>query len=241
MEIAAGWSESMKPRQLAALQRPLIKGDSASRRRQDDLFDAIQQACASGVLVHEKREYSIPLPAKSGLRVQRPGGRYVTLSPPASEPNTFPALERRVCAAPFADWLRKQDEEPSQYIAHWFKVRGVASGAQVLELTKPDVDVPQDATNDRWWSTWCTRRIAANTLPDGSTKRGRACERWTDGALNVLGLRFSTLKERELSDSAAKTSIASDLKTSVQALRIPLEKWAALQMQSNNQSEQKAS
>jgi hypothetical protein len=112
------------------------------------------------------------------------------------------------------------------------------SASNVVPLK--NMDLLSDATNDAWWLEWCGKRIAANTLPDGSTKRGRACEPWTDGALNVLGLRFSTLKERALSDSASKTSIASDLKTSVQALRVPLEKWAALQMQSNNQPEQKA-
>lgn len=239
VERETGWRESMKPEQLAAFQRPLVNGDLSSKKRQENLSDEIRNACMSGALSHTvttrqvhvtvSRRFGVPL----GVDVNSGKLRFF------DQFKSYDVNIYHIEAAPFAEWLRKQGEEPSQHIANWFKVRGVASGAQVLELAKPDADEPQDATNDRWWSDWCTRRNAANTLPDGSTKRGRAREGWKDEDLQVLGLRRKALMGQSLSESAAKTSMASDLEMTTQALEKQLEKLVTSEAETNNQAVQK--
>lgn len=111
-----------------------------------------------------------------------------------------------------------------------------ASNVVPLETDEP----PSDATNDAWWLAWCGKRIAVNTHPDGRKKNSKDRAPWSGDAVRVFGLRLSTLMERDLTESAARTAIASDLKTSVQALRLPLKKWVDSQASANNQPEQKA-
>ncbi len=249
-EHAAGWPENMTPHQLAALQRPWVRTEPASKLRCEALILAIHADCDADRdrLPHtttshvEQKQWSKQIPVRfDSMYWDGAHGKIRTVRGVTD----VEVKTHHIAAAPFAEWLRTQGEEPSQYIAHWFKVRGVAAGAQVLELVQPAsaadaaAKPAQDATNDQWWLTWCSERIAANTKPDGSRKEGKARTPWTDDDVRVFDLRLSTLIGRGQAESAAKNAIASDLKTSVQALRLPLEKRDALQVNANNQQSRK--
>ena len=112
-------------------------------------------------------------------------------------------------------------------------------GADEAQPAVDAVGKPADATNDEWWLAWCAKRNTANTLPDGKAKRGRARVGWEDADLQVLGLRLKTLMGQGLADSAAKTSMASSLEMTTQALEKQLEKLGTSRAVANNQATQK--
>lgn len=149
-ERDAGWPESMNPYQLAGLQHQWVSGDQASNLIHRAFLSAIRSACTpAGGLAHEQRELTFyRTESQPVTRIRRTsigghmleqGTEQVKVPDQASVPF--------VTAAAFAEWLRKQGEEPSEYIAHWFKVREVAAPA-VLQLTPPAPAVDDAAKPD---------------------------------------------------------------------------------------------
>lgn len=186
VERVAGWPESMAPHQLAALQRPWVPGDVTSKRRLEALFHGIWQACADGELTNEQRVITAhrdePRPIMRNRHTSigdmwEPGTEHVQVP--------YQVQIHYVTAAAFADWLRTQGEEPSQYIAHWFKVRGVAAPA-VLQLTQPAVDdaAKPDDTAPAIPTTWAELVVWTGRKAPGF--------RWTDD----LRLILATEKKR---------------------------------------------
>ncbi len=133
-EKKAEWPERMMPHQLARLQKPFRYADKTARDLCFALGRVIKEACEAGQLPHTvtTEQVEVTFSKRFGVPMGVGSGKLRTFK----ETGTFDSNTYHIEAAPFADWLRKQGEEPSQHIAHWFKVRGVAAPA-VLQLTPP--------------------------------------------------------------------------------------------------------
>lgn len=133
---SAGWQQSMSPRQLAAIQRPFDHADAAGKARCAALFKAVSFACEAGHLVCTEREFRTIRTVKNAVPPY--SGQFLGqfLSLPGRVVSKQEAVTKKlnfVRAQDFADWLREQPEEPSQYVAHWFKLQGVVERCPVLE------------------------------------------------------------------------------------------------------------
>lgn len=154
-EHDAGWPQSMKPDQVAALQRPYVRGGlehRPGRWRTEALMKSITDACKSGELIHTAvTEIVTPKPppvqhrnefassdwlgefGRFGLTGVRNGRITAQPNPQPRDVTTY-----TVTAPAIAAWLAAQHEEPSPHIQAWFDAVGVAAGAADLDtLPKP--------------------------------------------------------------------------------------------------------
>ncbi len=157
-ERKAGWPDRLMPHQLARLQRPFSNGDKAARNLCFALGGAIQQACEAGQLAHTvtskvvQRQWSKDVPVRfESMYYDGTIGKIRTVH--GSKNVDVKTLH--IEAVAFAEWLHKQGEEPSQHIAHWFKVRGVTrlhpieatatSASNVVSLREPAPAIEPEA------------------------------------------------------------------------------------------------
>lgn len=123
----AGWPQMMGPEQLAALQRPYVHDDPQGRRSMHALRAALEVACEEQSLPSEAETRSVVVvSAVNRVWVERrwEGDVHRRDTRPAQyEDRTF----YRIAPADFSVWLAMQEMEPSQHIAAWFKVCGVAA------------------------------------------------------------------------------------------------------------------
>lgn len=160
-EQDAGWPETLKHGQLAALQYPYSKGETARIRLARDRAGDILSACKSGELPHTATTVTVTPPP---LPIQRRNefassewtnefGRFGSLGvrngriTSQTNPQPHDVTTYTVAAPAFAAWLAAQPETPSEHIAAWFEAVGVN--------TQPEAaPVPTDETiedrNDRW-------------------------------------------------------------------------------------------
>lgn len=153
-ECDAGWPETMQPFQLALLQRPWVLGDALGRRTCDAMYRELVAACDAGRLPHtttterkcvEKARHVHPSQTRRGWDggFGNSGGwpSAYTTDDGVQLAYTKPAVFRdvthlHITAPAFAAWLAGQGLEPSQHVAAWFKVRGVA--AQAAAAPEPE-------------------------------------------------------------------------------------------------------
>ncbi|GAB4088516.1 hypothetical protein [Hydrogenophaga soli] len=87
----------------------------------------------------------------------------------------------RIKAQAIANWLQQQGEEPSAHVAHWFKLRGVSAGVQVLaQAPSPEVAIPAPAIEpeEGWVSTWNGRALRFKAGPAGRLVRLAEVVKW---------------------------------------------------------------
>lgn len=131
---AAGWPHAMEPIQLAAMQRPYKYGESRARAQALALRDALQDACASGALLHRAETRKIRVQAEadfSPISLTRPwpdeymrdGVARAYTRPAKYEDGVFYLVE----PGAFSAWLAGQGMEPGKHIAAWFQACGVAA------------------------------------------------------------------------------------------------------------------
>jgi hypothetical protein len=145
-EQAQGWPQRMDT------QRPNAHGDTAGRKAQGVLHDALLDDCEAGTLACEAEVLSVPVRvAGRDEDLFRPisltGGNdygsgyspYTPAQPVQMQECTF----YLVAATDFARWLQGQDMQPSPHVAAWFKACGVLASATAQQgppiLTAPDV------------------------------------------------------------------------------------------------------
>ena len=135
-ERANGWSETMQPKQLAALQRPFEWRDRTGRNAFNVLLQAIEDDCRMGSIHSTAEEVRIctkpaqdVVPSLFDLAYGHPD-QYTREGIPYAytKPAEFKDITRHhIAAQDFAAWLAAQGEEPSPHITAWFKARGVAA------------------------------------------------------------------------------------------------------------------
>lgn len=147
-EHAAGWPRTMRPDQLAALQRPYVRGGIESRPGRwftEALMKAIESGCASGALPNSATTSRQTPPANSLQRTRisladSRRNRYATNEwsardfpqpAPAPSPTLKDVTVYQVTAPAFAEWLAAQGETPSQHITAW--VEASKSAHAVIE------------------------------------------------------------------------------------------------------------
>lgn len=146
-EQATGWTDAMRPDQLAVMQRPYTPSDILQKRKTTALLNAIEAACNSGELPHTIRSKDVIDHYDKvfiGYRLvdSFAGGteREETFRPdPVYKPKDFVY----VAAPEFKCWLAAQGVAPCQQILNWFAA-----------LAEPGPEGPPDETNDdrnlRW-------------------------------------------------------------------------------------------
>ena len=167
-EHDAGWPESLKHGQLAALQYPYVKGEPAKIRLARDRAGDILSACKSGELPHTATTVTVTPPP---LPIQRRNefassewlnefgrsnefGRFgslgvrngrITSQPP---PQPHDVTTYTVTAPAFAAWLAAQPETPSAHIAAWFEAVGANTQDQAAPapVPVPTITPPPPAT-----------------------------------------------------------------------------------------------
>ena len=181
-EHDAGWPESLKHGQLAALQYPYVKGEPAKIRLARDRAGDILSACKSGELPHTATTATVTPPP---LPIQRRNefassewlnefgrsnefGRFgslgvrngrITSQPP---PQPHDVTTYTVTAPAFAAWLAAQPEPPSEHIAAWFEavVAGAALDAPTPEANGTPIVESIDDRNLRWLNRYETEEHA---------------------------------------------------------------------------------
>ena len=197
-EQAEGWPQTMKPGQLARLQRPYKNADRAGRAAAAALRDTLLNDCATGEIEHSTTTERIQT-APQVRRTISPGiashdwetrgfetANYEhrsflggTLRTSYTQPAQYKDVTRHHIAAPaFAAWLTAQGMEPSPHVDAWFKARGVgcAPAGESIEkrnarwLLKWDAECPTHSPGSQ------ARAIAAIVAAEGVTpataKRG---------------------------------------------------------------------
>lgn len=113
-ECLAGWPETLKPDQLAVLQRPYSKSDTLQAGKTAAFREWIESACLAGLVPHIKgkeikhRERKIP----TGTHLHEAARRL----------NEVTSYEVDICnikASDFAVLLASEGEEPSVHLAAW--------------------------------------------------------------------------------------------------------------------------
>lgn len=125
-----GWAGSMRPDQLAALQRPYIQGgieNRPGRWRYEAFAKAVTDACKGGDLAHIAKVLPGKAVMNGKIRVVRTweGTRKEIDYTPSPKPKDV--TEYQITAQAFAAWLAAptQDEKPSAHIAAWLEAVGV--------------------------------------------------------------------------------------------------------------------
>lgn len=184
-EHDAGWPESLKHGQLAALQYPYVKGEPAKIRLARDRAGDILSACKSGELLHTATTVTVTPPP---LPIQRRNefassewlnefGRFGSLgarngritSQPTPQPHDVTTYT--VTAQAFAAWLAAQKETPSEHIAAWFEAVGVN--------TQPEAPPVPTATPATVTTQTTKHRDLLAPLVEAAQK---ACDSATDAA-----------------------------------------------------------
>jgi len=130
-EHDAGWPESLKHGQLAALQYPYVKGEPAKIRLARDRAGDILSACKSGELASTATTVTVkPKPPKLPRRNQFASDAwlmkdgFITVMKTTSSTQPHDVTTYTVTAPAFAAWLAAQPETPSEHIAAWFEAVG---------------------------------------------------------------------------------------------------------------------
>lgn len=128
-----GWPVAMTAIQLAVMQRPYVRGDTAARNLVWALRGHIEAGRKDGSIAHtEKVERVLSRGAVIQNRQPDPGGWPAWYERDGydsgrSRPAIYKDVTRFYIDAPaFAAWLHATHLEPSPHIAAWFDVRGVA-------------------------------------------------------------------------------------------------------------------
>ncbi len=148
--VGTPWPETFTPGQIAWLLT--WTNDSTKYKewnRDCRLWEAmIKDACKRGELDHttttETIQTSDPHMTEDGrISLGALGGRFASLRQGHWEPaKTKEITTRHITAQNAARWLEVQQHPPGEMLQAWFKVRGVATGAQVLELVQPASATP---------------------------------------------------------------------------------------------------
>ena len=130
-EQAAGWPETLKHWQLAALQYPHIKGETTKFRLARARANDFLSACKSGDLPHTATTVTVT-PKPQQLRRQttfassewfmRDG--FISARPTQQTPQPYDVTTYTITASDFAAWLAAQPETPSEHIAAWCAALG---------------------------------------------------------------------------------------------------------------------
>lgn len=193
-EQAEGWPQTMKPGQLARLQRPYKNADRDGRAAAAALRNTLLDACATGELDHTtttervisavEADFSpIPLAGIASRDWETRGFEAAnyehrsflggTLRTAYTQPAQYKDVTRHHITAPaFAAWLTAQGMEPSPHVAAWFKARGVGcapAGENIKErnarwLLKWDAESPTHSAGSQ------ARAIAAIVATEGVTE-----------------------------------------------------------------------
>jgi hypothetical protein len=205
----------MQPLQLAVMQRPFQRDDRPGKERMRTLEQALEAAIAgaeleatvSEVIAREldsaKTERNRQWAAERGATVSAQANRQVSRE------------VHNVAPQAFATWLAAHGMEPSQHIAAWFKVHGVAAGWQ--EAGTPAAPaaaamiVAQDVTD--WPSLVRYRQQFANLEPQkrpawlashvallARQLQQAHAEGQQRGALGLLAKNLSGVTRQSLSD-----------------------------------------
>ena len=160
-DLAGGWPDSMRPDQIAYLQRPW-QGVNVTAKRKFELFkNHIDTACESGSIqfssATQKRPHQITKLAPGDPRFSR-RNFYGERAIQPRQVLTWESKEfqAKVIAAPaFAAWLAGQGETPSPHIQAWFDAVGVAGAGQVVSViagnstpTTPQTQARQNKRRD---------------------------------------------------------------------------------------------
>lgn len=131
-EHAAGWPETLKHWQLAALQYPHVKGETAKIRLARARADDFLSACKSGYLPHTATTVTVtPKPQQvqrqtrfaSSEWLMRDG--FISVRPTQKTPQPYDVTTYTITASDFAAWLAAQPEAPSEHIAAWCAALGM--------------------------------------------------------------------------------------------------------------------
>ncbi len=131
-EHAAGWPETLKHWQLAALQYPHVKGETAKIRLARARADDFLNACKSGDLPHTATTVTVtPKPQQvqrqtrfaSSQWLMRDG--FISVKPTQKTPQPYDVTTYTITASDFAAWLAAQPETQSEHIAAWCAALGL--------------------------------------------------------------------------------------------------------------------
>jgi hypothetical protein len=172
-EQDAGWPASMKPRQLAGLQRPWSKSDKQAAHFCTRLLRRIEQACKDDLLLTATEDRPFTVQDKMFLGYKQRAfalGGTIGTSEPIFKTTTKTELKAvTVIAAPaFAAWLAAQPETPSEHIAAWFEAVGANTQdeAPPVPTPQPIVSAATQARNKRRDDFWSLIEDAQKDLAD---------------------------------------------------------------------------
>lgn len=181
-EHDAGWPESLKHGQLAALQYPYVKGEPAKIRLARDRAGDILSACKSGELPHTATTVTVtppPLPIQrrnefASSEWMNEFGRFGSLGvrngriTSQTNPQPHDVTTYTVTAPAFAAWLAAQQEAPSAHIAAWFEAVGVNTQPEAAPVPTPQpiVSAATQARNKRRDDFWSLIEDAQKDLAD---------------------------------------------------------------------------
>lgn len=131
-EQDAGWPVSMRPIQLAGLQRPWRVDDAQAKHFCIRLLRRIEQDCKSGDLLNESTTKRTTVNAARMVDTHKKSELFGAT---ARVVYTVPAVHKditiiAVAAPAFGAWLTKQGETPSPHVQAWFDAVGVAGTGQ---------------------------------------------------------------------------------------------------------------
>ena len=135
-EHKAGWPQTMKPRQLANLQRPFANGNRQGMLACDALSKQIEGDCKAGAIQHTVEEhvrrvtFSRPIPIRWESAYWDGEAGKIRMARGEKEESS---LIHHITASAFVEWLAAQEIEPSQHIAAWFKSQGVIAAKAAPE------------------------------------------------------------------------------------------------------------
>ena len=143
-EQDAGWPVSMRPIQLACLQRPWRVGDAQSKHFCTRLYRRIEQACEGGDLPNETTTKRTTVSAARMVDTQKKAELFgATTRVVYTAPAVHKDITVVVVTAPsFATWLAKQAEAPSAHIQAWFDAVGVDGQTTPDVNTRPLASAP---------------------------------------------------------------------------------------------------
>ena len=131
-EHAAGWPETLKHWQLAALQYPHVKGETAKIRLARARADDFLNACKSGDLPHTATTVTVPPKPQQVQRQTRFASSewlmrdgFISARPTQKTPQPYDVTTYTITASDFAAWLAAQPESPSEHIAAWCAALGM--------------------------------------------------------------------------------------------------------------------
>lgn len=220
--VGTPWPETFTPGQIAWLLTWTNDNTKYKEWSRDcRLWEAmIKDACERGELDHTTATKTIQI---SEARVVEDGrislgalgGRFASPRQGYVEPaKTEEITTRHITAQNAARWLEVQQHPPGEMLQAWFKVRGVAAGAQVLELVQPASATPATWTelltyhraNEGHEWTPELKTIIAREHARRQGEKGLA-----KAMANELGLTVSRLNEliRKKDESSIRKVIAN--------------------------------